>query len=336
MGKIFALVAILVSSLLMAHSRHAISYEGGDRFGDRLSTYAQARYLSYVTGIQFLYRPFCYTDQATIDFQALPYDEVAPKYRLVFRICSAKTLADFYAKAANPYTPPTLFIFEYAPTDISEWENDRTRSALLNIPWRDERFAAYLKQCLVPNVPIPDLRKEGRLNVADHVRTLSGADTIDTSIYYLPLKHPTLDYHKSQIKKVYEWNQKKPMHVFLFSDTKKPQELLAQFRNCFLGYDILFDIQFLDKPDTDHVIQDFFAMQKFNVIIATQSNFSMMAWRFGSPDMVIFPVHLNGKYPNTEIDRVQVISRKSDWFPYEMDVILKEERVAHPDWSHIK
>jgi hypothetical protein len=65
-------------------------------------------------------------------------------------------------------------------------------------------------------------------------------------------------------------------------------------------------------------------MQEFQVLIATQSNFSMMASRLGSFDMVIYPVHSIGTYPNVEIDRVQLITKKSDWFPYEITTTLRE------------
>ena len=70
----------------------------------------------------------------------------------------------------------------------------------------------------------------------------------------------------------------------------------------------------------------FFAMQKFDVLIATQSNFSMMASRLTSFDMVFCPVHHIGKFPKFSIDRVQVISKKSAWFPYELNVIMKEDK----------
>src|SRR5690348_8719112 len=78
--------------------RHAISYEGGDRFGDRLLIYAQARYLSYMTAVPFLYRPFIYSDRLSIEWEARPFDQYASQYTHVFHITSNQTLTEFFAK----------------------------------------------------------------------------------------------------------------------------------------------------------------------------------------------------------------------------------------------
>jgi len=331
MLKQIAALLILLFCFLHANTyqdlakQHAISYDlGGGRFGDKLLGYSQARYLSFLTKIPFLYRHFPYSDQLNIEFNALPYDQHSQLYATVFHVNSAETLEEFFKSIRDPRTSPTLFIIDYFPSDITEWEKDLTRSALLTIPWFDPDFFAFLKTSLTPKVPIPQLKKEGCLNVADHIRTLSGADTPDTSIFNFPLKHPDINYHKRQIKRVYEWNLKKPMHVFLFSDTKHPLELLANFRKSFQNTNITFDIQVHENVDLDFVVQDFFAMQQFDVLIATQSNFSMMASRLANFDMVIFPVHAIGQYPHWQIDRIQVITKKSAWFPYEVNTILKD------------
>jgi hypothetical protein len=123
---------------------------------------------------------------------------------------------------------------------------------------------------------------------------------------------------------VYEWNQKKHMRVFLFSDTDNPEGLLSDFRKCFEGYDIAFETQNNARPDLNNTIQDFFAMQQFDVLIATQSHFSFVAAHAGNFDMIIVPVHSRGSYPNYYIDRVQMISKKSSWFPYDLDITIKD------------
>ena len=312
--------------------QHAITYDGGARFGDRAMGYAQARYLSFMTDVPFIYRPFLYSEYLTIDFQAAAYDAEASRFICTFRINSAQSLSDFFCKIRDPNTPPTLFVVEYFPTDITEWDFDKTREICFHIPWHDPEFHSYLQQSMRPRIPIPKLTKKGFLNVADHVRTLSGGDALPS--FGFTLKHTNLEYHRRQIRRIYEWNLQKPMYVFLFSDTKHPLELLESFRNHFLNTNIEFGIQFLENPDTDYAIQDFFAMQEFDALIATQSNFSMMAWRLGSFDLVIHPEHSIGSYPDTEIDRVHIISKKSEWFPFELDMILKDKDLSHSvkDW----
>lgn len=327
MKKIVTLLVFLLvgAADLSPASSHGISYEYcAGRFGDKILGYAQARYLSYITGLPFLSRPFPNSQYLTIEYQALPFEEQVKHYQRIYHIKSAETFTEFFRQIRDPQTPPTLFMVDYFPSDISEWDWPSTwwTSALV-IPWKDENFANYLKKSLEPKMKIPDFTVEGRLNVADHIRFLSGQDGIDSLISF-PLKHPNFDYHERQIRRVYELNGKKPMHVFLFSDTKTPLMFLEQIRKRFSQEDILFNIQVLENPDINYVIQDFFAMQKFDVLIATQSNFSMMASRLGDFDMVIFPVHAIGEYPHSQIDRIQLMSKKSNWFPYELNVILRE------------
>ncbi|HSX26204.1 MAG TPA: hypothetical protein VLE89_04265 [Chlamydiales bacterium] len=325
MKQLIFLFFLFLNTLL--HAAHAITYEGGDRLGDRLLAYSQARYLTYITQVPFLHRPFRYSDQMKIDYQAESYEEKFRSFHFQYTIRSGDELLEFFRRIQNPNTPPTLFILDYHPTEITEWDKDSSRSVLFNVPWwQDREFFNYLHASTAPNIPIPDLTVEGRLNVAAHVRTLSGGDTVDTSTLAFPLKHTNTDYHKRQIRRVYEYNRRRPMHVFLFSDTKEPLALLEEFRNSFRGEDIIFNTRVLEQPDTQHAVEDFFAMQKFNVLIATQSNFSMMAARVGDYDMVIFPIRAIGVHPNSHIDRVQLVTRKSSWFPYQLDITLKDMR----------
>jgi len=306
-------------------ARHAISYEyTGGRFGDRVLGYAHARYLSYATGLLFLRRSFIHSEYLTIEYESDSFDAKISEYCEVYHINSPDTLAEFFQKIQSPDTPPTVFIVDYFPSDISEWDSDSGWKTALVIPWQEEKFAAYLRSSLQPNIPIPDLTVKGRLNVADHIRDLSGPDTDDPVRRVYPLKMPYLDYHERQIRRIYEWNGRRPMHVFLFSDTKTPLEFLQQIKDRFPNEDILFNIQALESPDLNHVVQDFFAMQKFDVLITTQSNFSMMASRLADFDMIISPVHAIGAYPHSQVDRVQLITRKSDWFPFQLNTILRE------------
>ena len=308
-------------------TRHAITYEyTAGRFGDKLLGYAQARYLSHLTGLSFLYRPFENSQYLTIEYEAFSLEQHYKAYSQILHIRSPETITEFFKMLRDPQTPPTIFVIDYFASDMSEWEPQGSWwSIALNIPWCDDKFAHYLQSSLQPRIPIPNLTVNGRLNVADHIRTLSGGDVPQGSIRDLPLKHVTLDYHERQIRKIYEWNLKKPMHVFLFSDTKTPLVLLEEMQKRFKTEDIIFNIQILEQPDVKYVIQDFFAMQKFNVIIATQSNFSMMASRLGNFDMIITPLHVIGKYPNYQIDRVQIVTRKSSWFPYDLNIVIRED-----------
>ncbi len=307
------------------HGKHAISYGFSEEktFGDTILGYAQARYLSYMTSLPFLYHPFDFSEQLHIGYDALPYATHASQYSRQFHIKTGETLTEFLSQIRNPDTPSTLFIVDYFPLDFSFWVFDKiTENLILNTPWHDAGFATILKNALRPKLPIPDFTKRNHLNVAVHVIASCDGRDVQSSTA-LPKKYQNCDYLKHQIEKVYAWNLKRPMYVFLFSNTSTPLDLLKEFRQHFKNYTIEFDIQTLKDPDCNTTVQDFFAMQTFDVLIATQSNYSMMASLMGTFDMVMFPIRVHGNYPNYRINQVQVISKKSAWFPYEFNVILK-------------
>src|SRR5690348_6467543 len=129
------LYIFLIFSPLQFFAKHAISYDFGNaRFGDKILGYTEAHYLSYCTSLPFLYHPFNYSQYLNIEHESLPYDQNHTKYAKKFYINSASTLAEFFSIIRNPNSPPTLFLVSYVPTDISEWNIDKNRRHLFNIP----------------------------------------------------------------------------------------------------------------------------------------------------------------------------------------------------------
>lgn len=314
----------LNSNIYNTPNKHAISYDfSTGRFGDNIQAYVHARYLSYHTQTPFLVRDFPFSNQLNLSYDSHKYNGQKNNYKHEYRIHSPQTLSRFFTLIRDQSTPPTLFILNYFPSDISLWSDRPTsKTILFNLSKQENDFFEYLQKTIQPLISIPILTKPNILNVAAHVRTLSGPDNTSCLINF-PLKIPTTTYHKKQIKQLHEWNLNRPMYVFLFSDTKQPHELLSEFEAEFKNTNIEFAIQNLVKPDLNNTVQDFFAMQKFDVLIATQSSFSISATRLTNFDMTIFPIHCKGEYPNYYIDQVRMISKKSIWFPYDLDIILR-------------
>ncbi len=124
MKRILCLFLLAITTLLSSHEysqNHAISYQGGDRFGDRMLVYAQARYLSYITSVPFLYRSFIYSDLITADHEADLFDDQKTNFQQTLVINSFDSLNEFFHRIDNPESPSTLFIVGYFPSDITSF-----------------------------------------------------------------------------------------------------------------------------------------------------------------------------------------------------------------------
>lgn len=307
-------------------SRHGLTYGfSGGRFGDNILSYYQARYLSFISGVPFIYKPFPLSDQLSIDYDAKLYDEEITRFENFIEIKNYEDLKDYFNHINEKGSKRTLFTLSYLCTDISEWGSGPSKEKILfKFDDVDERFKKLIRKCIAPKIDIINLSKKNLLNVAVHVRTLSGTDTKETSWKQLPLKHVSIEYHINQIKKIYELNRKKDLHVFIFTDSEEPLLVLDSIKSRFNQKNIIFSIKEKANNDANSVIQDFFGMQKFDALIATQSNFSMMSARVGNFELIIFPVRLLGDYPNFFVDRVQILSRGGKHFPYKFNTIVGE------------
>src|SRR5688500_16822145 len=108
MKKLFFLLfssTIFIANGDVSNSKHAISYDGGDRFGDRVLVYSQARYLSYATSIPLLYRPFYYSECLNIEYEAYSYDQYASRFQHILYIRSPQDLNEFFSRIINPNAP---------------------------------------------------------------------------------------------------------------------------------------------------------------------------------------------------------------------------------------
>lgn len=288
-------------------AQHAISYTISNNIDDTILSYAQARYLSHITSLPFLYREFKGSDAFDIKYNASSYDEKMRYYWKRFIINSSQSLTEFLGQIRDCNVGDTLYIVDYVPGEISVWLSPGIKHNLsFSIPWNDFQFSPVIDQLFSHARETPDLTKKGRLNIAVWVGKLS-----EDALQNDPLVNPNRAYYRNQILRVYELSINCPLYVCLLSADAQVASLYEDLKIQFKDYDIEIIIS-----DLDNSIQNFFAMQKFDVLIATQSNLPMIALKRNLFDMAIYPVHYQKNNNNYWVDYVEVVTKKSEWFPY--------------------
>ena len=122
------------------------------RFGDKLISYAKAKWLSYTCNIPLLYVPFNYSDQLMMHEQELTIDSYDINKTF-------STIVDLPTNFSDPLIPNNNTLY------ISYW------GIHVKPDWNDAIFINQLKKTIAPRYPLNKVVvPEGYISVAVHVR----------------------------------------------------------------------------------------------------------------------------------------------------------------------
>jgi len=270
------------------YTEQAVTYEvTSGRFGDNLLSYAHAKWIAYKYNLPFLYKPFIYSDRLVLHGQESLYtDEKKESFKNIISLHNEhiiKQLAGLSALLVVPYFPESKWELK---TGISfsggAWHHFR-------VDWSDNGFIQALKEIVIPCEPFRSMSlPEDRITVAVHVRRGGNYDASGT-ISGFPLKFLNDDFFISQISNLYNCFNQQPLYVYIFTDDNCPAQIMDKFKMSFIGCDLQFDCRQQGNCDTANVLEDFFALQKFDCLIHSESNFSWLAARLGRHLVSIYP-----------------------------------------------
>ena len=187
---------------------------------------------------------------------------------------------------------PLLITVPYYPEDPSEYINKYSFPPYTCVNWDDQGFIRELRTLLQPLESMPEVQlPKDRVTVAMHVRTGKGRDQKlwEYFTYSHPMKGPPASYFNDALSillKMYDV----PLYVYIFTDDPDPLELQNLFSQTFANQDIVFDCRQTENRHDRNVLEDFFAMGKFDCLIRTYSNYSFMASKIFPFKVVISPV----------------------------------------------
>ncbi len=250
----------------------AVTYKlNGGRFGDNLSSYCRAKWLSLKNNIPLLYQPFEHSEQLMLHERELKI--------------SKKVLKQFSKKVTIPSSSryslnkDTGILYEHV------WQS------CVPVNWRDQEFLHEIKQCIAPRRVKQDIViPTDCIAVAVHMRT-PGWFHVDCgrAIFCHPLKYVTYDYYIEQIKRIAAMFPDQKIYVHIFTDHENPSELIQLFKEKINNDCIMYGYRKKGNNWRSYVVEDFFAMTQFDCLIRVKSMFSIYAERLGNYKIVICP-----------------------------------------------
>ncbi len=312
MKKFFILIFIVLANFGSAEDEvqpnTAVTYQfSGGRFGDNLLSYIHAKYISHIYHIPLLYKPFQFSDQLVLDRMENKWDEsLRGLFQKQVRFEANEDFVKFQERNA-------LYIIPYFP------EFDGEYGATYNGPWFDmdwnaPGFIKELRKLIKPlNIPKKFPRKKDAINVAIHMRTGSGPDSVGmTKMYFL--KFPPQEYYDEQLIKIVKMFPNKRIFAYLFTDYPNPEELARRMAKKLSAFPISFgfrtDAQGEINCFESVVLEDFFGMMQYDCIIRPEANISYIAARLGTFQIEIYPVHGYWSGDKKVIDQVGIVDKR--------------------------
>ena len=294
------------------------------RLGDRLITYAKAKWFSYTHNIPFVYKPFPMADKFKLhekekrvsgslenEFQRkvkVHKDCDIFKFRpsTLFSVCLNTYFGGIELAWGSPSSTQNAHVIDDKPilTDSLFFLTDDLYVKIIENPL----FGEILKDMLSPVVPVPTIKPpDNILSVAVHVRT-SEAFAYDTlfEIKNQGLRFPPEQFYIDQICNLSRSLDDIPLYVFVFTDDLDPEALTHRLKAGCSKANILFDCRhYAAQPQ--HVLEDFYSMTTFDCLIRACSHFSGVAQLIGRHSVIIRPAHFVWKGGNVIIDKTDVI-----------------------------
>lgn len=264
---------LLCAHSLFSYTDLAVTYEfSRGRFGDNVLAYLHAKWFAYQRNILLLYKPFQFSSQLAMHRQEKHYGTMLGTHAYMRHYL-----------ARGPVNPaiqlPILYICPYFPED--RWELEATCDMSSNpwyhfdVDWKDPEFRKIAREMVAPAHPLilPSLPANA-ITIALHVREGGGYDSTDSFLYW-PLKIPPLTYYVESLKRVLAYLPPgKTLYCHLFTDAANPREMAERIEREVPSIKLVFR-----KTNNHHnrnVLEDFFSLFKFDILIRSQSNFALV------------------------------------------------------------
>lgn len=260
----------------------------GGRLGDNLLAYARAKWMAMKYGVPLIVHPFKFFDRFALsacDFPRKVRDGVKRSLEYIseeqLRSGKKNSIIVIPYFAENPLNGITL---PNQPKKLADMcEKKAGGYVRFSVDWEDPTFKKEISHCLSPleNVATLPLPRD-KISIAIHIRR--GGDYEDNYELHrnYPLKAPLDEYYIGQLRLISSLFKDKPLYVYLFTDDLHPEELARKYKEAIGRSEVTFDWNREKESTIDELLlRDFFSIGKFDCLIRSESNFSLMAAKRG-------------------------------------------------------
>ncbi len=303
----FSLLFFCFSLSALSPQKNLITYEfSGGRFGDNLLSYLHAKWISYRYQIPLLYKPFPYSSQLKLHDVELQYcPENYPAYRKEVYMRDGFCMNFFQDKSL------CLYICPYFPEN--SWEQIHSRGPSgepwyhFLVDWQDVEFREIVKNLISLKRQYPlTVPPQDKINIAIHFREGGGYDSEDV-IFDFMTKIPPLDFYIKGLSRVIKLFPGKSFYCHLFTDALNPQQTIQIFRESLPEeVDITFGCREKGNVHNKNVLEDFFSLFEFDVLVHPQSNFSLIPSLIHDYAITYSPFSARRDGINVVIDQVKL------------------------------
>lgn len=284
------------------HSAVTYDFSGG-RFGDNLMAYFHAKWVARKYGYPFRYKGFPYSFLLQLDDMDTPFSN-GREYLHQRRISDLQQI--FEAPDSTLLTIPyfTDSKFEY---DMLRHQQEGQPYFIVN--WEDPDFHREIVACLTPKFEIETMElPEDHLTVAIHVRRGGAYEPYSEVAKGYPLKAPPDSYFISAIQWIAEIYPDRLIYVHLFTDDVNPKVIAEKYAQAIQNDNITIEWcpGVAPSDDLPLFVNDFYSLAKFDCLIRSSSNFSVMAAHLGNYSLEFIPEHAYFSKGEVMIDEVTI------------------------------
>ncbi len=292
--KYLVLVACIVPCSVDSKPGVVNQFPGG-RFGDNLKAYGHARWLAFTHNWDFYYREFEYSDKLAMHtIHKCRFSEHNKEN--VVGIADEREIP-VAENIAEGTVFMTLGFIWFAPKNRIDYNNPK--------------FLALMREEIKPLEPVSKVAlPKDMLSVAVHVRRGGGwdrrlyqEDTLVTGIgpepsggykgrcvdQDYPERFPPDTFYVDQLKYVLDLYPEKKVYAHIFTDDPSPHLIAQKYERILNNPRLTFGYRTSDNSHDTNVLDDFFSMAEFEVLIRPSSCFSRMAGHLGRPKLEIWP-----------------------------------------------
>lgn len=273
LARTLTFILLLFYSPLQAVAEFGVTYDlSGGRFGDCLLSYLHAKWLAYEKNIPLIYRSFTYSNQLVLEEKEKNFTTIGNEPRM--RI--------YWGVPPNPHIKlPLLYICPYFPEDPWELENTKRTDGsdwiYFKVDWKDPKFRQAAREMVAPKKNLSLIHPpKDRISIAIHLR--EGGDYDFSDKYTLwPVKFPPLHFYIDSLLSVIESLKGKDLYCHVFTDALDPESWVKQIEEAVPpGTPIVFNYRKKNNKPSANVLEDFFSLFHFDILIRPQSNFSIV------------------------------------------------------------